>query len=116
MIVRAMARIRAAARADGSATRPEVDVFWLLFLPIKLAFCLMFGILFLPFLLLRLAIKAIMALVLLPFVLVIAVLGVGLAVLALSFALLVPLLPLALVACGVWAIVKYVSPPAAHGI
>jgi hypothetical protein len=93
-----------------------VNVFWLLFLPIKLAFCMTFGILLLPFLLLRMAIKAMVALVLLPFVLVIAAVGVFFAILAFSVALLVPLLPLALVACGVWAIVRFVSPSVVHGV
>jgi hypothetical protein len=97
---------------SGATVRPGVDVFWLLFLPIKLAFCLTFGILLLPLLLLRFAIKAMVALLLLPFVLVIAAVGLFVAVLAFSFAVLVPLLPLAFVACCVWAIVRVVSPPA----
>ncbi len=101
---------------DGRDSATGVDVFWLLFLPIKLAFCLTFGILFLPFLLLRFAIKAIVALVLLPFVLVIAAVGIFVAILAFSFAVLVPLLPLAFVAFCVWAIVRVVSPPVIHGV
>jgi hypothetical protein len=102
--------------AFGATVRRGWTVFWLLFLPLKLAFCLTFGILLLPFLLLRLAIKAVVALVLLPFVLVIAVLGIFVAVLAFSFAVLVPLLPLAFVVCCVWAIVRVVSPPVIHGV
>jgi hypothetical protein len=93
-----------------------VDVFWLLFLPIKLAFCLTFGILLLPFLLLRIAIKTIVALALLPLVLAIAGAGIVVAVLAFSFAVLVPLLPLVLVACCVWAVIRLVSPSVVHGV
>jgi hypothetical protein len=91
-------------------------MFSLLFLPIKLALGLIFGILFLPYLLLRMAIKLLVALVVMPFVLVTALAGVLFAIVAISvFAVVIPLLPFALVALCVWLIVKASSRPAVQG-
>jgi hypothetical protein len=78
----------------------------LLLLPIKLAFLLVFGLLFLPFILLRIAFKAAMALLLLPFVLMIVLACVVLAALAASFAIVLPLLPFAFIGFCVWLMMR----------
>lgn len=78
----------------------------LLLLPIKLAFLLVAGVLFLPFLLLRIAFKAALALLLLPFVLVIVLGSVLLALLALSFALVLPFLPFAVIGFCIWLMTR----------
>lgn len=84
-------------------------MFWLLTLPLKLAFGVIFGILLLPFFLLRVAIKLMVALLVLPIVLVFGSIGILFAVIGLCFALLIPLLPLAFVAFCVWALVASTS-------
>jgi hypothetical protein len=93
-------------------------VLWLLTLPFRIFFGLLFGLLllpftllFLPFLLLRAVIKLTFLLVLAP---IIAIVGVGallLAAFAIFFALLLPLLlPFALVGLFIWAIVRASRP------
>jgi len=92
-------------------------VLWLLTLPFRIFFGLLFGLLllpftllFLPFLLLRAVIKLTFLLVLAP---IIAIVGVGallLAAVAIFFALLLPLLPFALVGLFIWAIVRASRP------
>ncbi|MGH9806291.1 MAG: hypothetical protein ACRD9W_03365 [Terriglobia bacterium] len=96
-------------------------MFYLLTLPFRIAFGLLFGVLvlpfallFLPFLLLRVLIKSVVLLVALPFVL----LAVGAALLAafvaVTFAVMIPLLPFAFVALCVWAIVRSSRPALTH--
>ncbi len=84
-------------------------MFWLLTLPIRMAFWLVFGILFLPFLLLRFFLKLTLGLLLLPFVLLVlffvAIVG-GLA-LALAFA------PILLGIALIWLLVR-LAQPATH--
>lgn len=92
-------------------------MFFLLTLPFRIVFGLLFGILlvpfallFLPFLLLRLVIKSLVLLVALPFVLL-AVGGAALfAFVAILFAVMIPLLPFAFIALCVWAIVRASRP------
>lgn len=81
-------------------------MFWLLLLPIRLAFTLVFGLLFLPFLLLRIAIKTTVALLVLPFVLLFVLACVMFGLMAVTFALVVPLLPFAFIAFCVWLMFK----------
>src|SRR5262249_53292772 len=90
----------------------HVDMLWLLTLPFRIVFGLLFGLLALPFallsvpfallalpfLLLGAILKIIFKLLLLPFVLVAVMLAVVVALFAGSIALLVHLLPIALVA------------------
>jgi hypothetical protein len=86
---------------------------WLLLLPIRLAFFLVFGLLIaLPFLLLRLAIKATVALLLLPFVLLILLACLVFGVFAVTFALLLPLLPFAVVGFCLWLMMRPHASPA----
>ena len=75
---------------------------WLLFLPLRLAFWLAFGLILLPFLLLRFVIKATAALLLLPFVLLFVFACLVFGVFAVTFALLLPLLPFAVIGFCVW--------------
>jgi hypothetical protein len=83
-------------------------VFWLLFLPLRLAVRL----LALPFLALGFLLKLLFGLLLLPVFLVVgAVALVGFGLVAL-FGLLVPLLPLVLAGLVVWGLVKLFSRPA----
>ena len=99
-------------------------MFYLLTLPFRLAFGLLFGVLLLPFallllpftllilpfLLLRFVLKGIVLMMVLPFVLL-AVGGALLAALvAILFAVLIPLLPIAFVALCIWAIVRSSRP------
>jgi hypothetical protein len=84
-------------------------VFWLLFLPFRVAFKL----LALPFVLLGLLLKVIVGLVLLPVFLVVGVVvlaGLGLVA---ALGLLVPLLPVVFAGLVVWGLVKLFSRPAA---
>jgi hypothetical protein len=86
---------------------------WLLLLPIRLAFFLVFALLIaLPFLLLRLAIKATAALLLLPFVLLILLACLVFGVLAVTFALLLPLLPFAVIGFCLWLLMRPRAYPA----
>ena len=92
-------------------------MFYLLTLPFRLAFGLLFGVLllpfallFLPFLLLRFVIKSFVLLVALPFVLLAVGAAMVVALIAVVFALMVPLLPFAFVALCVWAIVRSSRP------
>jgi hypothetical protein len=88
-------------------------VFWLLTLPFRIFFgvlfgilCLPFAILFLPFLLLRLVIKSAVLLFVVPIVLLAMLFAVGVALVAVLFAVLAPLLPFAVVALIVWAVMR----------
>ena len=76
--------------------------------------CLLFSLFFLPFLLLRVIIKTIVGLVMLPVMLVIGCMAALVFVFfAVSMTLVVPLMPIAILACGVWLIVRLASRPAA---
>ncbi len=77
-------------------------LFWVLFLPIRLAL----GLLFLPFALLRFALKLTVGLVLLPLAAIAVVLGVGLAAFLGLVLVLVPLIPLLLLGLLIWGIVR----------
>jgi hypothetical protein len=84
-------------------------VFWLLFLPFRLALKL----LALPFLALGLLLKLTVGVLLLPVFLVFGVLAlVGFGLVAV-LGLLVPLLPLIIAGLVVWGLVKFFSRPAA---
>src|SRR5262245_37100346 len=99
-------------------------MFWLLTLPFRIVFGILFGLLALPFailalpfallalpfLLLRFVIKAVVTVALLPIVLFVAVVGAIVGFFALSLAIMVPLLPFAFLAFCVWAIVRMASP------
>jgi hypothetical protein len=87
-------------------------MFWLLLLPFRLVFGLLFGILLLPFFLLRAAVKFAAALILIP--VVVALLLVALIVGGIGFGLvmLVPVLPLAVLALFLWAISRLFARPA----
>jgi hypothetical protein len=88
-------------------------VFYLLTLPFRLFFCLLFGliflpltILFLPFIILRLMLKAVFGLIMLPIALVMGLIGIAVALLAVSFALLIPLLPFIVIGVCVWLLTR----------
>ncbi|MFO7694605.1 MAG: hypothetical protein R6V57_16080 [Vicinamibacterales bacterium] len=84
-------------------------VFWLLFLPFRVALKL----LALPFLALGLLLKLVVGVLLLPLFLVLGVIALaGFGVMAL-LGLLVPLLPLIVAALVVWGLAKAFSRPAA---
>jgi len=92
-------------------------VFYLLTLPVKILFVVLFAvlvlpfaILFLPFLLLRLVIKAAVVIVVLPFVFIATLAGMVVAFFAVCLALLVPLLPIAFLVLCVWAVVRAARP------
>ena len=79
-------------------------MFWLLFLPVRLAFGL---IVLFPFFLLRFVLKVAVGLIMMPLVAISFVFGLVITVVVVSLAaLLVPILPLALLALLiVWAVV-----------
>jgi hypothetical protein len=102
-------------------------MFWLLTLPLKLAFAIVFGLLallafpfaallvpilllvWLPLMLVKFALRLAFAVVLLPIVAIVTLLGLAAGGVALVAALLVPLLPLALIVfCG-WALWRAIS-------
>jgi hypothetical protein len=87
-------------------------MFWLLLLPFRLVFGLLFGILLLPFFLLRAAVKVAAALILFP--VVFALLLVALIVGGIGFwlVMLVPVLPLAGLALFLWTISRLFARPA----
>jgi hypothetical protein len=87
-------------------------MFWLLLLPFRLVFGLLFGILLLPFFLLRAAVKVAAALILFP--VVFAFLLVALIVGGIGFwlVMLVPVLPLAVLALFLWTISRLFARPA----
>jgi hypothetical protein len=87
-------------------------MFWLLLLPFRLVFGLLFGILLLPFFLLRAAVKVAAALILFP--VVFALLLVALIVGGIGFwlVMLVPVLPLAVLALFLWTISRLFARPA----
>ena len=87
---------------------------WLLTLPFRLAFALLFGIvllpfllLALPFLLLRAVFRTAVFVLLLPIVALVSLI----ALFAVGLALALPLLPLAAIGLIVWAVVKMASRP-----
>jgi hypothetical protein len=77
-------------------------LFWLVFLPFRLAFRLVF----LPFYLLRFALRLVFGLLLLPLAAIAVTIGVGLAAFLGLFLVLVPLLPILLIGLVIWGIVK----------
>jgi hypothetical protein len=87
-------------------------MFWLLLLPFRLVFGLLFGILLLPFFLLRAAVKVAAALILFP--VVFALLLVALIVGGIGFwlVMLVPVLPLAVLALFLWTVSRLFARPA----
>ncbi|MET0214836.1 MAG: hypothetical protein ABW292_17625 [Vicinamibacterales bacterium] len=87
-------------------------MFWLLLLPFRLVFGLLFGILLLPFFLLRAAVKVAAVLILFP--VVFALLLVALIVGGIGFwlVMLVPVLPLAVLALFIWTISRLFARPA----
>jgi hypothetical protein len=87
-------------------------MFWLLLLPFRLVFGLLFGILLLPFFLLRAAVKVAAALILFP--VVFALLLVALIVRGIGFwlVMLVPVLPLAVLALFLWTVSRLFARPA----
>lgn len=76
--------------------------------------CLLLSIFFLPFLLIRVFIKAIIGLVMLPVALIVMMIGLGLAALAVSLAIAIPLMPFALIALGVWFLIRLTRPRVVH--
>jgi hypothetical protein len=98
-------------------TLPFRILFGVLFAVLALPFVLLalpFALLALPFMLIRFAIKTAVAVALLPIVLLVVFVGVGIAFVALAAAILTPLLPFAFLALCVWAIVRLVSRPVAR--
>jgi hypothetical protein len=87
-------------------------MFWLLLLPFRVVFGLLFGILLLPLFLLRAAVKVAAALILFP--VVFALLLVALIVGGIGFwlVMLVPVLPLAVLALFLWTISRLFARPA----
>ena len=90
---------------------------WLLTLPFRIFFGLLFGLLllpftllFLPFLLLRAVFKLALLAFLAPLIALVTVGVLLVAGFALVFALLLPLLPFAFVGLIIWAIVKASQP------
>ena len=88
-------------------------MFYLLTLPFRLVFCVLFGliflpftILFLPFLILRLILKAAFALFMLPIAIVTGFLGIAIALVAVAFALLIPLAPFIVIGVCVWLLTR----------
>ena len=88
-------------------------MFYLLTLPFRLFFCLLFGliflpfaILFLPFLILKLILKATFALFMLPIAIVTGFLGIAIALVAVAFALLIPLAPFIVIGVCVWLLTR----------
>jgi len=88
-------------------------VFYLLTLPFRLFFCLLFGliflpfaILFLPFLILKLILKATFALFMLPIAIVTGFLGIAIALVAVAFALLIPLAPFIVIGVCLWLLTR----------
>ena len=78
---------------------------WLLLLPLRLAFGLVFGVLLLPFFIVRVVLKLAVGLLLLPIVLLAVLVGLLVAG-TLSFAVLIPLAPLFVVLLLAWALVS----------
>jgi hypothetical protein len=88
----------------------------LLLLPIKLAFLLTFGVLFLPFLILRGIIKLAVALFVLPFVALFVFAILAVIATAFALALLVPLIPFAIALFLIFAVVRLASHPRAAAL
>ena len=83
-------------------------MFWLLTLPFRILFFVLFAI---PFFIVRMVFKLLVALLLLPFFLLAAVAGV---LLAIGVALFVPIVPFVLAALAVWILFKILSPRPAY--
>jgi hypothetical protein len=88
-------------------------MFFLLTLPFRIFFGLLFGLLFLPFallflpfLLLRFAIKALVMLIALPITLLAVGAALLCAFLAVGLVLAIPLLPFAFIGLCIWAIMR----------
>ena len=88
-------------------------MFYLLTLPFRLFFCLLFGLIFLPFtilffpfMILRLILKAAFALFMLPIAIVTGFLGIAIALVAVAFALLIPLAPFIVIGVCVWLLTR----------
>jgi hypothetical protein len=93
-------------------------MFFLLTLPFRIVFGLLFGLLLIPFallmipfLLLRVLIKSIVLLVALPFVLLAVVAAVLVACVGVLFVVMIPLLPFAFLALCIWAMMRASSRP-----
>ncbi len=80
-------------------------VFWVVFLPIRL----FFKLLFLPFILLKWAFVGVAGLVLLPLLLIAGLV----AVIAMLVAVVTPLLPILFVAAAIWVLVQIARPATA---
>jgi len=87
-------------------------MFWLLLLPFRLVFGVLFGILLLPLIILRGAVKVAAALIFFPVLL--ALLLVALIVGGIGFwlVMLVPVVPLAVLALLLWAVSRLFARPA----
>ena len=83
----------------------------LLLLPFKLAFCLVFGVLFLPFLILRGIIKLAVALFVLPLVAFFVFAVFAVVAMTFAFVVLLPLIPFAIALFLVFAVVRLASHP-----
>jgi len=97
----------------------RISMFFLLTLPFRLFFGLLFcvlilglGLFVIPFLLLRVLIKGLVLLVALPFALLAVGLGLLFAFLVVLFCVMIRLLPFAFRALCVWLIVRLASRPA----
>jgi hypothetical protein len=103
---------------------------WLLLLPFRLLFGVVFGLLalpfvilflplvlllWLPFAILRLALKLIVGIVVLPIVAVVTFAGLLIGGVALAAAIFVPLIPLLLLAFVIWAVWRMTQGPAKAG-
>ena len=86
-------------------------MFWLLTLPFRLAFWVVFGVLCLPFLLARAVFKLTFGLLMLPFVLAFGALAFVVGSLVFGLAVLVPLIPLLLIGLGIAVLVKLAAGP-----
>jgi hypothetical protein len=87
-------------------------MFWLLLLPFRLVFGLLFGILLLPFFLLRAAVKVAAALILFPVVFALLLVALIVGGIGLWLVMLVPVLPLAVLAFFLWTISRLFARPA----
>jgi hypothetical protein len=100
---------------------------WLLLLPFRLLFGLVFGLLalpfvilflpfallfWLPFMLLRFTFRVLTALIIVPFVAVAVLVGLLVGGIAVVGAILLPLIPLLFVAVCIWAVWRIASGPA----
>ena len=87
-------------------------MFWLLLLPFRLVFGLLFGILLLPFFLLRAAVKVAAALILFPVVFALLLVALIIGGIGFWLVMLVPVLPLAVLALFLWTVSRLFARPA----